>query len=343
MKFRAGNAVIVVLMIGFYLFLNIAMGKVTANANSKQILVTVVGDCTLGTDVNFGYEDTLPAVIDSIKGDYSYVFKKVYSITSADDLTIANLEGTFTNSDCRFPKAFAFKGPPEYVRILTSGSVEAVNLANNHTYDYYEQGFNDTVRSLQNAGVLWFGEEAVRSFTKNGVSIGLLGYAFSVDEDQLAKTITVLKKTTDIVIVSFHWGHESSYWPDDEQIDLAHFAIDSGADMVVGHHPHVLQGLEIYNNRLIAYSLGNFAFGGNTNSTDKRTMLLQIKFTLDEQGMKTIRAKVIPASISSVDYINNYQPNLIEGEEKQIFLEWLQTLCTGISFKQGEIRVFSKS
>lgn len=307
--------------------------------STRQIVVTAVGDCTLGKDINFGYEGTLPAVLDSHNGDFSYFFKGVYSITSADDLTIANLEGTLTTYDYRYPKTFAFKGQPEYVKILTWGSVEAVNVANNHTYDYYEQGFQDTVQSLQNAGVVWFGEETIRIVTKNGVSIGLLGYAFSVDEDQLAKNIAVLKKTTDIVIVSFHWGQESSYWPDDDQKKLGRFAIDSGADLVIGHHPHVLQGIEIYKNRLIAYSLGNFTFGGNTNPTDKRTMLLQLKFSLDEQGLNSIEAKVIPAQISSVDWVNDYQPAISEGEEKQAFLEWFQTLCDEVKLKQGKIKV----
>lgn len=306
----------------------------------KEILITAIGDCTLGTDVTFGYESTLPAIIDAHNGDLSYIFKGVHGITATDDLTIANLEGTFTTSNTRSPKTFAFKGPPEYAKILTLGSIEAVNVSNNHIYDYYENGFNDTIKVLDSEGRVWFGEGTSKIFTVKGIKIGLSGYAFSVNETQLARDISALKTITDIVVVNFHWGEERSYWPNSEQKNLARFSIDCGADMVIGHHPHVLQGIEIYKNRLIDYSLGNFAFGGNQNPEDKRTMLLQGKFTMDEKGIKHFDAKIIPARISSVNWINDYQPAILQDEERQNFLEWFQHLCNDILLQDGTIRVF---
>lgn len=306
---------------------------------SRQVVVTAVGDCTLGTDINFGYESTLPAVLDSQGGDPAYVFRNVYPVTSTDNLTIANLEGTFTTSGSRYPKTFAFKGPPEYAKILTAGSVEAVNVANNHIYDYHDPGFQDTVKTLDNYGVAWFGEGTARVVSANGVNIGLLGYAFQVDSAQLAADIAALKQSAKLVIVSFHWGEELSYWPEYEQKRLAHLAIDNGADLVLGHHPHVLQGLEIYNKRLIAYSLGNFAFGGNMNPRDKRTMLLQAKFSIDNQGLTALEASVIPARISSVTWINDYQPTLLTGPDREHFLAWYQELCPGVSLQDGKVTV----
>ena len=312
------------------------VGPVAAEV-PRRVIITAVGDCTLGTDVNFGYEGTLPAVLDQNKGDLSYVFAGVRRITAGDDLTIANLEGTFTNADTRYPKTFAFKGPPVYAKILALGSVEAVNVANNHIYDYYQAGFMDTIQALETEGIAWFGEGTAKVFTVKGVKLGFLGYAFSVDEEQLAKDIAVLKRETDAVIVSFHWGEERSYWPDENQKGLARQAIDSGADLVLGHHPHVLQGMEIYKERLIAYSLGNFAFGGNMNPGDKRTMLLQVKFTFGEGRVTGWEAEIIPASISSVDWVNDYQPTVLSQEERQNFLVWFQGLCPGVALQNGKI------
>ena len=312
----------------------------TITENKKEIVITAMGDCTLATDVTFGYDSTLPAVIDANHGDLAYVFKSVQSVTSIDDLTIANLEGTFTVSQDRYPKTFAFKGPPEYGKILTLGSIEVVSLANNHTYDYFEKGFVDTVKALDNQGIVWLGEGTAKVYTTKGVKIGLLGYGFAVNETQLAQDISALKSITDVLVVSFHWGEEGSYWPNFEQKSLARLSIDSGADMVIGHHPHVLQGIELYKNRLIAYSLGNFAFGGNMNPVDKRTMLLQGKFTIDDKGLQSLEVKIIPARISSVTWINDYQPIILEGEERQLFLEWFQQLCNGLQLQDGALRIF---
>lgn len=308
------------------------------NSPPIQIVITAIGDCTLGSDVNFGYDGTLPAVIDANNGDLGYIFRGVKHITGCDHLTIANLEGTFTNSNSRYPKKYAFKAPPEYAQILTSGSVEAVNLANNHTYDYCDQGFADTIKALDNLNILWYGAGTSRIVSCEGIKIGLLGYAFSIDDKQLANDIQNLKAKSDIVIVSFHWGEERSYWPNGEQKRLAQLSIDSGASLVLGHHPHVLQGLEAYKQGLIAYSLGNFAFGGNINPSDKRTMLLQVTFEFDEKLPIKRQAKIIPARISSVNWINDYQPTVLESQEKEDFFKWFYSISSSIIItKEGEI------
>ena len=293
----------------------------------QQVTITAIGDCTLGTDVTFDYDGTMPAIIDANKGDYSYIFRGVKLITSADNLTIANLEGTFTNSNRRYPKQFAFRGSPEYARILRLGSIEAVNLANNHTYDYYEQGYHDTIEALTTEGIVWFDESRPAFYRTSGFTIGLLGYAFEVADERLLNDIKTVKERSDLVIVSFHWGNELSYWPDSYQRHLARLAIDSGADLVIGHHPHVLQGLEVYKRRLIAYSLGNFAFGGNMNPADKRTMLLQTSFITENRSLIRTEVKVIPARISSVEWVNDYQPTILQGKAQQEFFSWFGGLC----------------
>ncbi len=296
-----------------------------AHAAPDGIVLTFVGDCTLGSDINFGYEGTLPAVIDAHHGDLSYVFRNVAAIFAADDLTVVNLEGTLTDRGTRQTKEFAFRGPPSYARMLALGGVEAASLANNHTYDYGDEGYSDTINALNRNGIAWFDEGRVLRTAAGGIPVGIVGYAgfYATDglKEQLAAAIASLKAEGRFVAVCFHWGIEGSYLPDGDQVELAHHAIDRGADLVVGHHPHVLQGIEFYKHRPIAYSLGNFVFGGNMNPNDKRTMLLQIRL---RQGAVAVR--VIPACISSVDHINDYQPRLLAGDEKTRFFRWYNTI-----------------
>lgn len=294
---------------------------------AAPVILSFTGDCTLGSDDNFGYEGTLPAVIDSHNGDPGYVFRNVFDIFASDDLTVINLEGTFTASYDRQPKQFAFKGPASYARFLSYSKIEAANLANNHTYDYGEQGFNDTQSALDTEKILYFGDGIVGISDIRGTKVGLLGY-HEYDGDELlarmGKEISALKMAGTFVAVSFHWGQEGHYHPGGDQQYYAHKAIDFGADVVIGHHPHVLQGFDIYRGRLIAYSLGNFAFGGNMDPCDKRTLILQLRINPSDTGL--YMARILPARISSVEYINNYQPTLYAGLEKEDFFEWFQSI-----------------
>jgi len=312
-----------------------------AHAMPDGIVFTFAGDCTLGTDENFGYEGTLPAVVDAHHGDLSYVFRSVAPIFNADDLTVVNLEGTLTDRGIRQSKTFAFRGPPSYARMLSLSGIEAVNLANNHTYDYGQEGFDETLAALGRENILYFGDQHILRTTIKGTPVGLAGYlGFYADFDtkwRLAADISALKSEGRIVVVSFHWGVEGSYFPDGDQLELAHYAIDQGADVVIGHHPHVLQGIEFYKGHPIAYSLGNFAFGGNANPYDKRTMLLQVKFS---PGAKpAIAVRVIPARLSSVEYSNDYQPTLLQDNEKAWFFQWFSTISPAVFTSDDWVKV----
>ncbi|HBQ65024.1 MAG TPA: capsular biosynthesis protein, partial [Clostridiales bacterium] len=121
----------------------------------------------------------------------------------------------------------------------------------------------------------------------------------------------------DLVIVSFHWGSELQYYPDGVQVELGHVAIDAGADLVWGHHPHVIQGIEKYKDRYIVYSLGNFCFGGNINPSDKDTMIFQARFSFTSGEKPSCTGNIVPCRISSVDYINDYKPVVLTGEEER--------------------------
>ncbi|MDR3591934.1 MAG: CapA family protein [Negativicutes bacterium] len=299
-----------------------------AYAVPAGIVLTFAGDCTLGSDEHFGYEGTLPAVVDAHQGDLSYVFRSVSPIFYADDLTVVNLEGTLTAHGVRQPKTFAFRGPPVYALMLSVSGIEAVNLANNHTYDYGQEGFDDTLAALARENILYFGQQHLLRTTLRDIPVGLAGYlGFYADFDtkrNLAAAIGALKSEGRVVVVSFHWGVEGSYFPDVDQRELAHYAIDQGADAVIGHHPHVLQGIEFYKGHPVAYSLGNFAFGGNADPYDKRTMLLQLRIT--PGTVPSIAVRVLPARLSSVAEYNDYQPTLLTGDEKADFFQWFSTI-----------------
>lgn len=288
-------------------------------AEPVSITISAAGDCTLGTDENFNASTSLNAYYDS--NGPAYFFQNVKSIFEADDLTIVNMEGTLTESTSRQDKTYAFKGPAEYTQILTDGGVEAANLANNHSRDYGEQSYTDTIAALDAAGITSFGYDRTAVMDVNGVKVGLVGTYELADgmgcEDEMISNIKAVEEQgAQIVIVSFHWGLEKENYPTENQVNLAHSAIDNGADLVLGHHPHVLEGIEVYNGKNIVYSLGNFCFGGNSNPSDKDTMIFQQTFTVQNgELVEDNVTNIIPCSISSESGRNNYQPTPLEGDE----------------------------
>ena len=290
-----------------------------AEKNPVSLTISVVGDCTLGTDETFDYDTSLNAYYDNNGKDY--FFQNVKSIFAADDLTIANFEGTLTDSDAREDKTFAFKAPAEYAQILTSGSIEAVNTANNHSHDYGDQSYTDTLTALDNEGITHFGYDDTAVMDIKGVKVGLVGIYELNDhlgrEQQLKDNIAKVKTDgAELVIVIFHWGNETETVPDTNQMTLGRLAIDEGADLVCGHHPHVLQGIETYKGKNIVYSLGNFCFGGNSSPSDMDTMIFQQTFTITSNGVQADNVtNIIPCSISSADGYNNYQPTPATGDE----------------------------
>ena len=304
---------------------------------NTQVLLSAVGDCTIGTDSKFNYETSLPAMVVNNNKDFSYLFKNVHSIFSSDDVTIANLETTFTDSNDREDKQFNFKAPAEYAKSLTLGSIEGVNLSNNHIYDYKQKGFEDTKLSLEKEEINYFGEGSKWETKIKDQSFGFLGYrGWSLDKsflDKVKSDIEALKNNNSVVIINFHWGGENQYYPMDAQKQLAHFAIDNGADIILGHHPHVIQGIEQYKNRIIAYSLGNFCFGGNSNPSDKNTFIFQSDFKFTNNTLDSIGVRVIPCSISSVNYKNDYCPTPLKDDAKVNLLSKLNKLSPNSGFK----------
>lgn len=310
--------------------------KSTVKNTNTNILLSSVGDCSLGRDNNYSYENSLVDVFKKNNNNYAYFFKNVYSILKNDDITTANLEGTFTESTEKASKKFTFKGPKDYAKILTSGSIEGVNISNNHIYDYLAQGFQDTKKALKDENIPFFGEDNVWKTEVKGIKFAFLGYrGFYASENflkTLSRDITPLKKEGYIVIINFHWGKESSYHPCDTQKKIAHYSIDNGADLIIGHHPHVIQGIEKYKNKLICYSLGNFCFGGNKNPRDKTTMIVQFRFNFINNKFSSYDFKVIPCRISSVNYKNDYCPTPLKYENAKSLLNNLNDISFNLNF-----------
>ena len=292
-----------------------------AETEPVSITISAAGDCTLGTDEYFDPSTSLNAYYDS--NGPEYFLQNVKAIFDADDLTIVNMEGTLTEETARQDKTYAFKGPAEYAQILTSGGVEAANLANNHSHDYGDKSYTDTIETIEAAGIVSFGYDRTAVMDVNGIKVGLVGTyeladGMGCEDEMIANIKAVEEQGAQIVIVSFHWGLERENYPTENQVNLAHSAIDNGADLVLGHHPHVLEGIEVYNGKNIVYSLGNFCFGGNSNPSDKDTMIFQQTFTVENGELTADNVtNIIPCSVSSESGYNNYQPTPLEGDEAE--------------------------
>ena len=275
----------------------------------RRYLLTFAGDCTLGSSAATAYAQL--GFLKTVGEDYDYPFRNVQDYFAQDDFTLVNLEGPLCEVGNPAAKTFVFRGPTAYTAILTQGGVEAVSLANNHSLDYGQAGYDATREALDAAGIPYVERDSsVVIPLEDGTTAGVYGAVYYLlDTQQIARDIAQLAEQADIVIFAPHWGVEGSYHPTPAQTELAHAAIDAGADIVFGTHPHVLQPVEAYNGGVIFYSLGNFSFGGNPAPEDMDTALIQQEVLLDEAGNVTLGDRtLVPASVSSVEGHNNFQP-----------------------------------
>ena len=276
----------------------------------QSFTLTFVGDCTLGTQPkNFNYQ---LAFIKTVGEDYSYNFANVIDYFANDDFTMLNLEGVLANEGTAAVKQYTFRGPTDYVNILTQNSVEAVS-----SKDFLEAGYLSTTTTLTDAGVPYVEQDKTLIVTtERGLTIGI--YAVNIDnlkEEEIVAGISALdaNEEVDLVILCAHWGNENTFKANATQKTLGHAAIDAGADIVYGTHPHTLQPIEEYNGGIIYYSLGNFAFGGNNKPKDFNTALVQQEVIRDVDGTISLgKLTVVPCSISSVTNLNNFQPTPYE-------------------------------
>ena len=306
------------------------------------ITISAAGDCSLGNHHEQDYYGSFYQAYDKAQ-DPGYFFENVKAIFEEDDMTIVNLEGVFTNSDVRQEeRTYNIKAEPHYVEILTAGDVEAVSMGNNHRLDYGVAGSKDTVDALEGAGIVYAYDNIVGIYETKGIKIGYVSVnevAWGLGCNKLISDgIAKLKEQeVDLIIACCHWGIEKDNYTEAYQNELGRFCIDEGADLVLGHHPHVLQGIEEYNGKYIVYSLANFSFGANRNPADKDTMIFQQTFTfVDGEKQDTKDAKIIPCSVSSISGRNNFQPTVLEGEEAARVVERLNTYSKEYGVVIGE-------
>lgn len=330
-----------------------------ALSNNEIIILSFIGDNILG-DYFGSSGETFNWKFTQIQGDYRYFFAKVQDVLANDDMTLANLEGPLTthNGD-RMIKPFAFKGDPKYINILKEGSIEAVNVANNHTRDYGMKGFQDTISTLKQSPIHFSGEGYLSIYKVKGKNIGMAGHRGwnPAIKSQVKNEIKKLREMgADMVIFTFHWGEEREHYPNKIQKEIGRFAIDNGADLVIGHHPHVLQGIEEYKGKKIVYSLANFVYGGAKNPKDKDTIIYQVRLAFGKHqsdleslikstdfiSNKKVKPFVkmeewselhsfVPVSISGEKTFNNYQPVILQGEDKQRVIKRMNTYSQNLS------------
>ena len=284
----------------------------------ERFTLTFLGDCTLGSaPAQLGVKYS---ILWYIGEDYEYPFRSVMPYIGDDDLTVVNLESTFCENGAHSGGLFTFRAPVEYVNVLSQNSIEAVSFANNHTMDYLQRGYDSTLATLKEAGLPYVEKDgSMLMTTESGLTVGFYALAFTLDQKDMEAEIQSLRERgAEIVIVSAHWGVEGSYRPATTQVDMAHAAIDAGADIVYGHHPHTLQRIEEYNGGIIYYSLANFIFGGNHWPQDLDSAILQQEVLRDRDGTISLgELTIIPVSCSSLPVQNDFQPTPYEpGSEK---------------------------
>lgn len=297
----------------------------------KHLRLTFTGDVTLGSEEKLRAEDFSLDTFAAQNGD-GYFFDKVRTLFDGDDLTVVNLEGVLSDSSRgeNKKKTYRFRGPTAFTSILTAGGIEAVSLANNHTLDYGQSGYNATVDALDAAGISHFGSRSTFVFQKYGLKVGFL----SLNTTEVGKSkkwarseIRRLRQEEGVnaVVFIFHAGQEYNKHRIKAQENHAHFAIDAGADLVIMHHPHVVQGMELYKDRSICYSLGNFCFGGNRNVRAMESLVVaaDLLFT-DEGDYIGQQLSLYPAHISGTYPKSNYQPHLVTGEDAEKVLSLVQ-------------------
>ena len=303
----------------------------------RTYTMSFAGDCTIGSLIE--WQGAEPGDFQSVVGtNYAYPLSGVKHIFEADDLTMVNLEGTFTTSYDAVEKPYRFRADPAYVQVLVEGSVEAVSASNNHADDFFDTGVSDTLSAVTGAGLQYAraGSPMIREMD-GGLKIGVVAYntvenwsGEDVWRAAVQTDIEACKQAEcDLIIGFMHWGTvEYLTEPEDWEVQFAHDMVDWGCNMIVGGHAHILQRMEYYNNVPIFYSMGNFCYGGHLNPPDKDSVIVQAEFTYNSLTDEVSRSglRVIPCLVSSRTDANDYCPTPCQegSEDYQRIIERLE-------------------
>lgn len=298
---------IFLLFFAFFVLFSLAY----AQDNNSSIRLLFAGDVMLDRYVK-------KRVDEKFNGDYGKIFEKISNYLNSFDYVSVNLEGPISNKGKKVGSIYSFRMTPEVLTFLQKVNIKIFNLANNHIWDYGKVAFRDTLINLKNNGFFYYGagENSDKAFaplilTKSGMRIGILGFSdflsyLEAKENQpglavvssksFQSSIKEAKKRADVLIVTFHWGNEYQHEPSDRQRKIARQAIDLGADLIVGHHPHIVQKIEKYKDKFIFYSLGNFVFDQNFSQDTMKGGLVEIE--IENKKMKNVHFRWI--------YLNKY-------------------------------------
>ncbi len=294
-----------------------------------NFILTFGGDTSFGTYPQAEESTKWENVVDS-KPDYlNYPLKYCTPFFNTDNLTILNNETAITTRSEMVEKEWQIKSDPKYLPIYTNSGVDALNLANNHTKDCFEEGYEDTINSLTLNELLFFDDG--RALVKNidGTEFVFLGYNLIEREitdefhDRIIEDIKNYKKDDNFVFVSMHWGVEYKEEPVEYQRKFARDFIDAGADAIIGGHPHIMEGIETYKDKPIFYSISDFCFGGDPELLSRETALFRFYIN---KATKEMTFKIIPFFENSdgvESFRNNFQPIPLYGEDAQRIINYL--------------------
>lgn len=296
------------------------------NHYTKPVHIIASGDILLDRGVSEYLENS----------GYDYPYDDIKEEIIKGDIAIANLECPLTDSGNAVLKRpeLIFKGSRLNAAALKRAGFDILNLANNHTMDQGREGLTDTIKLLESSDIRTLGAGMTRSearkpvFIKKGrIGVGFLGYCdfppegYMYDEDKadvaradmksLGEEVKAARENCDFLVVSFHWGKEFDCYPGDRQREMAHAAIENGADLIIGHHPHVLQGVEEYKGKLIFYSLGNFVFDRQLPKGTDESVIIDI--AVDSGGWKEFR--IVPVRIEDC------RPVIAKGQSAELILD----------------------
>ena len=307
----------------------------------KTVLFTFTGDCTLGSEPS-KYKLTNSFHSFAINYGYDYFFSDFREMFSNDDLTVINFEGVFTDEILReTKKTYCFRGPTDFVKIMTGSSVEAACLANNHTDDFGPAGAESTRKTLEENGIIWFANDDYAVWEHDGLKIAIFGAQSAKikgKQGPYVKKVRELKESgaVDAIIFCVHIGLEYSSYRNAYAEEIAADVTAAGADLVIMHHPHVLQGIDILNGRTVFYSLGNFVFGGNSSVrsqydphriwvTARYTVAVQAKLTFTDSGKYLGQQITVYPAYTSVDpVINFFRPVRVNTEQAEAIRDTIQ-------------------
>ncbi len=285
-----------------------------------RIVMTFGGDCVLGSEEKSrALQGSFHAAVE--QNGNSWPFSGLSDVFYGDDLSMVNLENVLKDDGGgRADRRHNFRGPSGFAEILKIGGIELVNLANNHFPDYGQDGKKSTRKALQDAGIAFAGYGSLYVYEKSGIRIGFAGIRETIwhqGPERVADEIAQLKKAgCGFIVYTCHFGNEYEPRHNALQEKIAHAAVDAGADLVIGHHPHIVQGIEEYQGGLIFYSLGNLVFGGNLDLTVFDGLLVQVTLDFKQGVLESTRVRLLPILTSGIRPANDFRPIPAEGADQ---------------------------